>query len=292
MITRGVRVGLFVAIVSSAACYEKSRSGPTGPDPVPQPGSSITYVAIGASDTIGVGSSVLCLPYVDCPQGRGYVQVATRELRSRGFTVSLTNVGFPATVLSRRLQDLGRQYGRDIPGNFLDMQVPLVLPSATLVTIFAGANDVDTIVAALGGGAGGSDQIGYINNQIQAFGQEFSTLISMVRERAPGARLVVLNLPNMAGIPRNAGASLPQRRAQQMLSVGIATQVMNAQAASGVVVVDMLCDPRSYEASTYSSDGFHPGDAGYAWIAAEVVAATTTAYKAPATGCSQMTIVN
>jgi len=96
----------------------------------------------------------------------------------------------------------------------------------------------------------------------------------------------------MAGMPRHANASIQQRRAEQMLSVGMTTQVINAQSASGVLVVDMMCDPRSYEASTYSSDGFHPSDAGYAWIAAEVVAAATTAYKPPASGCSQTTIVN
>jgi len=292
MSTRGVRVGLLFAILISAACQEKGGESPTGPGPIPQPSSAITYVAIGASDAIGLGSSAPCIPLVDCPQGRGYVQVAARELKARGFTVNLTNLGFPAMVLSRRIQDLGTQYGRTIPGNFLDQQAPFVLPTATLVTIFAGANDVDSIVAALGGGAGGTDQVGYINSQIQAFGQDFATLVRTVRERAPGARLVVVNLPNMAGMPRHANASIQQRRAEQMLSVGMTTQVINAQTASGVLVVDMMCDPRSYEASTYSSDGFHPSDAGYAWIAAEVVAAATTAYKPPASGCSQTTIVN
>jgi len=28
--------------------------------------------------------------------------------------------------------------------------------------------------------------------------------------------------------------------------------------------VDLLCDARSYQASNYSSDGFHPNAAGYA----------------------------
>ena len=34
--------------------------------------------------------------------------------------------------------------------------------------------------------------------------------------------------------------------------------------------VDLMCDARSYLASTYSSDGFHPSDAGYAFIAGEL----------------------
>ena len=290
------KVGVLVVCIAvcSLACNNGGFESPTGPGPIPLPNSTIDYTAIGASDAIGFGSSRPCIPYIDCPDGRGYVQVAARDLRARGFTVNLNNVGFPAQVLSRRVQDLGTQYGRSIPGNFVETQAPFVASNTTLVTIFAGANDVDTIVAALGGGAGGTsdaEQTSYINSQIDAFGQDFATLVNLVRERAPSARLVVLNLPNMAGIPRNAAAPLRQRRAEQMLSVGITTRVINPYASNGVVI-DLMCDSRSYQASTYSSDGFHPSDSGYAWIAAEVVAAATSSYRAPASTCAQLTLVN
>jgi lysophospholipase L1-like esterase len=278
------------ALALAAACTSDGDS-PTQPGSIPQPNTTIRYTAIGASDAAGVGSSVVCPPYADCPDGRGYVQVATRELRSRGFTVSLMNLGFPATVISRRLQDLGSQYGRTIPGNFMEQQVPFVPDNTTVLTVFAGANDVDTIIAALGGGAGGADQLGYINGQIQAFGQDFSALLQALRTRAGAARVVVLNLPNMADMPRYRGVSLQQRRAAQLLSVGITTSVLNPLAAGGALVVDLMCDARSYQASTYSSDGFHPSDAGYAWIAAEVVSAMTTSYRPPAASCASMTMV-
>jgi lysophospholipase L1-like esterase len=251
----------------------------------------VYYTAIGASDAIGFGSSVVCLPYTECGAGLGYVQVTARELRARGFTVTLSNLGFPAHVLSRRLQDLGTKYGRVMTGNMIEQQAPFVQANTTVVTIFTGANDVDTIVAALGGGAGGNDETAYIDSQIAAFGQDFATLLSMVRDHAPSARIVLVNLPNMAGMPRHAGSSLRQRRAEQMLSVGINTKVINPKASNGVLVVDLMCDPRAYQASTYSSDGFHPSDIGYAWIAAEVVAAATTSYRAPASSCSQAALV-
>jgi lysophospholipase L1-like esterase len=287
----GVLLIVLIAAAGLLACTNSGVESPTGPGPTPQPNTTVHYTAIGASDAIAVGASVACLPYADCPDGRGYVQVTTRELKARGFTVDLNNLGFPAHVLSRRLQDLGTQYGRTMTGNFLQQQAPFVMANTTLVTIFAGANDVDTIVAALGGGAGGSDQTAYINSQIDAFGQEFAMLVSLVRDRAPSARIILINLPNMAGMPRRAGASLQQRRADQMLSVGITTRVINPQASNGTLVIDLMCDPRSSETSTYSSDGFHPSDAGYAWIAAEVVAAATTSYRAAATSCAQMTLV-
>jgi lysophospholipase L1-like esterase len=280
-----------IAAFGSQACRNGGLESPTGPGPIPQPNTAVYYTAIGASDAIAVGATVPCAPYADCPDGRGYVQVATRELRARGLTVNLNNLGFPAHVLSGRLQDLGTQYGRTMTGNFLQHQAPFVIANTTLVTIFAGANDVDTIMAALGDGAGGSDQTAYINSQIDAFGQDFAMLLSLVRDRAPSARIIVLNLPNMAGMPRRAGAPLQRRRAEQMLSVGITTSVINPQASHGVLVIDLMCDPRSTQASTYSSDGFHPSDNGYAWIAAEVVAAATTTYRAPATSCPQMTLV-
>jgi len=288
---RGVVCGIFVAAMVFQACGGEGES-PTGPSPIPQANSTINYTSIGASDAIGVGASVFCAPYVDCPDGRGYVHVAARQLRTRGFTVNLVNLGFPATVLSRRLQDLGTRYGRTIPGNFVEQQLPFIAPAQTLVTIFAGANDVETIIAALGGGAGGVDQAGYINSQIQLFGQEFSSFVRSVRDRAPSARIIALNLPNMAGMPKFAALPLQHRRAAQLLSVGITTTVINPLASSGVLVLDLVCDMRSYQPSTYSTDGFHPSDAGYAWIAAEVVAATTTDYRAPAASCAQMTLVN
>jgi lysophospholipase L1-like esterase len=76
-----------------------------------------------------------------------------------------------------------------------------------------------------------------------------------------------------------------------MLSVGITTTVLNPNTSSGALVIDLMCDPRSYQASTYSSDGMHPNDTGYAWMAAEVVAAATTSYRAPPSSCPQMTLV-
>lgn len=283
-----------LALAGSVACKKGGSETPIGPGPISQPNTTVYYTAIGASDAIGYGSSSVCLPFSDCPNGRGYVQVAARELRTRGFTVNLSNNGFPAHVLSIRIESLGTQYGRTMSGNFLQWQAPFVPPTSTLVTIFAGANDVDTIIAALGGGAGGADQTSqtaYINSQIDEFGQDFATLINQVRDRAPSARIIVLNLPNMAGMPRRVNAPLQHRRAEQMLSVGINTRVINPYAASGVLVVDLMCDSRSYQSSTYSSDGFHPSDAGYAWIAAEVVAAAMASYRAPAASCAQATLV-
>ena len=285
---RSFHLWLCAAFLTSACQSSKT---PSGPSPLPAPNSTVNYTAIGASDALGIGSSIECFPYVDCPNGKGYVQEAARQLKARSFTVNVNNLGIPTAVIGRDFQNLGAQYGRFIAGNFIESEAPFVNSSTTLVTIFAGGNDVNTVTSALGQGAGASDQVAYINNQVKAFGDDYATLVKLIRDRTPSARIVVLNLPNMAGMPFLASVSLQHRQAAQRLSVGMTTTVINPLASQGVLIVDLMCDPRSYLASTYSSDGFHPGDTGYAWIATEVVAAATTAYKAPQGSCTQMIVV-
>ena len=280
---------LVLAALLTTAC--EAGKSPSGPSPVPEPKSTINYTAIGASDALGIGSSVECFPFSDCPDGKGYVQEAARQLRGQGFTVNLTNLGIPTAVIGRDFQNLGLQYGRTILGNFIEGEAPFLNANSTLVTIFAGGNDVNTVTSALGKGAGASDQIGYINSQAKAFGDDFATLMRLIRDRAPSARIVVLNLPNMAGMPFLTGASLPQRQAAQKLSVGMTTTVINPLTGQGALIVDLMCDARSYLAATYSGDGFHPSDFGYAWIAAEVVAASTTTDRTPSASCSSNSIV-
>ena len=112
--------------VGSIACGGKN--DPTGPSPIPTPSSTIEYTALGASDVIGFGGSVVCNPWEDCANGRGYVQVAGRELRSRGFTTNVHPLGVPGAVLSRRILNLGAQYGRsDLLATMLDQEAPFIL---------------------------------------------------------------------------------------------------------------------------------------------------------------------
>jgi lysophospholipase L1-like esterase len=267
----------------------KSPTAPSGP---PAPGSTIVYTAVGASDANGIGSSVPCFPFTDCPNGQGYVQVAVRNLKSQGFTVNLQNLGIPTAVIGHDLQSLGQQYGRTIEGNFIDQEMPFVLTNSTLVTIFAGGNDVNVITAALGGGAGGGDPNGYIDSQVRVFGADYTNLIAGIRNRAPSARIVVLNVPNMAALPYLSGDGLDKRRAAQRAAVGMTTTVVNPLVSQGITVIDVMCDSRSYLPSSYSSDGMHPNDSGYAFIASELVRAITTSnYPPPLGSCGGMTQV-
>jgi lysophospholipase L1-like esterase len=286
---RRIAIIALLASLTAAACTNLGSGGsPTDPSPLPAPGATLLYSAVGASDVMGIGSSSPCFLFEDC-NGTGYVWVAARQLRSMGYTVNVSNLGIPAAVISRAFEDLGGQNGRTIGGNLIEQEMPFVCKNSSFVTVFTGANDVNTITAALGNGAGGADPNGYIDSKVAAFGGDYATLISGIRSRAGSARIVVLNLPNMAAIPYLASASLAQKQAAQRIAVRMTTTVINA--LQGVTVLDLMCDPRMYQASIYSSDGFHPNDSGYAMLGAGVVSAlTSTSYPAPKSSCAQMTL--
>ena len=58
----------------------------TGTEPTPVPEGTVNYEALGASDTIGYGSSQPCLPFTECTSGPGYVQQVARRLQGAGKT--------------------------------------------------------------------------------------------------------------------------------------------------------------------------------------------------------------
>jgi lysophospholipase L1-like esterase len=288
---RIARLSLAVVLCLAAAACSKSGDGssPTGPSGPPAAGSTINYSVVGASDAIGYGSTRPCVLYDDC-DGTGYVWVAARSLRAQGFTVNVQQLGIPGAVISPTFEDMAVQYGRsDVLANFIQQEMPFVKREASLVTVFTGANDVNVMTSALGKGAGGSDPLAFIDQSVAGFTSDFATLISGIRSRSSSARVIVLNLPNLAGLPFLATASLAQKQAAQRASVRITTAVINP--TPNVTVIDLMCDPRLYQSANLSSDGFHPNDAGYSILGAEIAAATTSAaYPAPQASCSQMVL--
>jgi lysophospholipase L1-like esterase len=277
-------------LAAAVGCAMGGKDGPTGPTGPPPSGSAVVYSVVGASDVIGLGSSKPCLPFEDC-NGNGYAWVAARQLRTQGFTVTVGQLGIPGAVISRTFQDLAILYGRtDVPLNLIQSAMPFVKRDATVVTLFTGANDVNVVTGALGRGAGGSDPTGFIDQQVAVFAADFATLLNGVRSGAPAAQIIVMNLPNMGALPFMAGASPGQKQAAQRASVKITNTIINT--AANIRVIDLMCDARFYQSSTYSADGFHPNDTGYAYMAGEIVNALTSAsFPAPRASCSQMTLV-
>ena len=282
-------VALAAIFASGIACNKSDT--PTAPTPTPTQG-PIFYTAIGASDGIGFGSSAPCIPFADCPDGKGYVQILRRRLAdsSAGRTVEHRNLSIPGAVLSKNIEDLARDIGQpisDLAGNFIDRQSPFVPTNTTHVTIFAGGNDANVIGRAALAGRGGSDPNAYIDAQVRQWGIDLVDLVGRIRSRAPNTRVVALNMINLAAAPYLASRPTSEKSIMQRIAVGISDQV-NALTTRNVLVVDLMCDARLYQAQNYSSDGFHPGDAGYVIFADDAFPALQNGTSNPPnTGCAQ-----
>lgn len=288
------RVVLALLLVAPTGCklFEKGES-PTTPSATaigpPAPGTPVRYTAIGASDANGVGSSAPCAPFEACPNGMGYVPVLERSLRQSRETVTV-NLGLLGAVLSPAIEAVAAQYGRNVTGNFVDREAPFVPRDSNLVTIFGGGNDVNALTEAVEKGAGAANVRDYIDTQVRAFGTDFDRLIRAIRDRAPGSFIIVLNLPNMAALPYASGYGEQRRRIMQHISIGF-TRESNRQAGSGIAVLDLMCDQQVYERSRFSSDGFHPNDAGYAYLSQRLLAIVNGGTSTTSSSCSQMTVV-
>jgi lysophospholipase L1-like esterase len=255
-------------LLALAACSSTKNDDDGGNPNGPSPGGSgpVSYTAIGASDTTGFGGSSPCLPFSDCPNGTGYVQRITRELRNSGRTVTLLNLGIPGSVVGPEIEDLARQLGRGTIGNFIQRELPFVPRTSTIVTIFGGANDINVVASAIQAGMGGGNPQGWGEQFAAGYGRDLATIVNGIRDRAPEARIFLYNPPNGAAIPSTASRTPAEKRILQALSVRFAAEA-NALASRGVTVLDLMCDSRSYIPSNYSDDGFHPSDAGYAYMA-------------------------
>lgn len=281
-------IGLLGIVIGGCDLIDKTES-PTAPSPVTTlpADAPVHYTAIGASDANGVGSSVPCFPFTACEDGTGYVPVLVRQLQGSR-QVTLMNLGIPASVLSPAIETIAREHGHEVTGNFVDRQVPFVPRDSTLVTIFGGANDANAIGEAMENGAAGTNVSGYIESQARAFGADFDRLIRGVRGRAPGAFIIVLNIPNLAALPYAARHPLEHRRVLQAISVAFSREA-NRQAGNGVAILDLMCDPALYNPAHFSRDGFHANDAGYAYTATRLAAIVDGAGSPPLSSCSAMT---
>ena len=240
--------------------------GPTAPTPIGPGTGPVHYTAIAQSDGIGVGSSQPCVPLADCPNGTGYVQIIARRLR----------------------ETLGNSLGRRPTGNLLARAAPFVPTTTRLLTVFVGGNDANTIAA---GAATQGDRDAFISAQVQGFSRDLTALLDTARNRAPSAQVIVVNLPNLAGLPYARAFSSGDRELLQQASVRLTREAINPLAGR-VTVVDLMCDGRSYDPANYSSDGFHPSDSGYLLIADLVWAAIQNGngHPPPPASCAQMNV--
>lgn len=287
--TRNLAAAALVALAAlGTACNQAESESPVSPSPTDGP---IFYTAIGASDGIGFGGSSPCLPFADCPTGTGYVQTLRRRL-AEGGTVQHQNLSIPGSVLSKAVFDLAASTGRPIEslaGNFIEREAPFVSTSTTHLTIFAGGNDANTIAFAARSQPV-SNLTTFVDAQVRQWGTDLEDLVARIRARAPNARIVALNLPNLAAAPYLSGNPTVEKSLMQRVAVGLSDKV-NALTARNVLVVDLMCDARLYLPSNYSADGFHPNDSGYAvFTELTLPALRDGTSRTPSTTCAQRSV--
>ena len=309
----GSMVALASVVIGITSCSQLGQA--TGSDPLATQHTYV-YTAIGASDAVGYGSTAPCpttsvqigpdteqMPSPpNCPGGKGYVPGIAGRLTSSTGTVVLTDLGISGAVVGPTERTLGNTWepllfqdcsssGPNVcvPGDFVSDELPLIPGNQGLVTIFAGGNDTNAILAHVAVACSGCNQQ-QIQNMITAdvtnFANDYLTLLGAIHQSHPFARIYVSNLPNFALIPRgvcigaNPGNPPPfcnvndpaegQPGLQQLLGVistAIDANVINQFAFNGIPVVDAECDPRSYDPTNFYIDGFHPDDAGYSTFA-------------------------
>ncbi len=204
--------------------------------------------------------------------------------------VTVNNLGIPTAVLSPSIQTIARAAGRDVVANFVDARGTVRRAAVHAGHGLRWRERCNALVEAIEKGAAGSDPRGYVTAQVQAFGADYDRVVRGVRARAANAFVVVVNLPNLAALPYARGYGDERRRLLQAVSIGFSREV-NRQGGAGVVVIDLMCDAQVYDPSRFYSDGFHPNDAGYAYLAQRLAAVVNGAPSTPAASCSQMSVV-
>jgi lysophospholipase L1-like esterase len=283
----------------------------------------VVYTAIGASDAVGYGASVPCTTATP-PEGpadpgclnltgTGYVPDLAKLFIKAGTRVTLDDLGYSGAVLGPDILAEVNQYGSignpdaceprsaadAYPEDFITYELPQVQSNTTLVTIFAGGNDTNGLVNALGCGAGGStatSQQSFITTWITNFGNDLHQLLVGIKRKAPNAKIIIANLPNFSQIPVGLAVAAKDPAAGQALaaiSLGFDLNVINKVTSSGIPVADLLCDSASYNSSNFYTDGFHPNDSGYAAFAALLYAdLTTSSPPDPSSKCSYATLTS
>jgi lysophospholipase L1-like esterase len=209
------------------------------------------YVALGDSITAGTGVVNNCKPFptqpVDieeyCPDGTSYPILVAKALRSAGTAAHFLNLGIPGATVERILAD----------------ELPNLPADTSLVTIYIGTND--------------SRQFGPITESVGdivgRYEQLYEKMLGAVREKAPRARVVLINIPNEEKVGVTYHLTDVQRE-----RFGAISQAMDRfidKHYPDYAVVDTICDSRSYIIANRDKGSVHPNEAGAADLAGMVI---------------------
>ncbi len=242
-----VVVLLLALILAAAGCGGGggSTTSSTGPPKPP-----LSYVAVGASETVGRGA--------DKPETQAWPRVLADKLRAGGRQVTYTGLGFDGATVADALAS-------SVP------KAEAAQPN--LVTVWLNANDIIADFA--------------IPNRTNAYEAQLGELVHRMR-RGGATAVLVANTPaldqlpaytdclNAAGtrclLPAAVRSLLPQPPGVVAKVDAYNQAISRVVAREGAVLVDLHAASLKARAdgtvaSLISSDGFHPSTAGHAAVA-------------------------
>ena len=246
VLRRRLLLVVLAVLVGAAGCKDGGGSAPSAKKVVKPP---LTYVAVGASETVGTGA--------DRPQVEAWPRVLADTLGEDGRQVTFTNLG----------------YGGALVSDSLASSVPKAEQLApNLVTVWLNVNDIIREVALPGG---------------RPYEQQLDELVRRLR-RGGATTVLLANTPALERLPAYLGCLTPTGRCllpaqlrnlvPQPEAVVAKVDAYNQAIARvaqrhGAVLVDLhaaslKARAEGRDASLVSADGFHPSTAGHAAVAA------------------------
>lgn len=239
-----VLTALLIPLVLAACGASSDAAVVRHPTPTPTVPPPVTYVALGASDAVGVGATN--------PNTKGYVPLIIARLPAHS---SALNLGISGVLEHEAL-------ARELP--------PAIAAQPTLVTVWLVGNDFKGCTPLAQYGADLDTLLAALQTRTHAAVFVANTpdmsALPFFQEGAPGGGQCV------------AGKSPAEIRALAQAWNAVIDAIV---ARHGDVLVDLFNSDLAAHPEYVSQDGFHPSDAGYARLAAIFWAAITAHHAVP-----------
>ena len=227
--------------LSLTACISSTSSSKESTEPIEvveqNLSSKLNYVAIGASDAVGIGASVNTL---------GYVFQIRDSLETIVDTVEFTNMGVSGHVIEEMI-------------NFQMQSTIDVDPD--IVTIWVGGNDFNDYLTRY-----------FFENSIDTvvnFRSDLKVLLGTLKDSLPDAEIFIADLPDMAKLPfvrAFIGEDPTTASYQVALEIldSLNTMIREEAFAYQANFIPLSAEgDLTGDSTNISDDGFHPSDQGY-----------------------------
>ena len=212
-------VALLVLLLALAACSDEPAARPAATAPPAAP--PTTYAAIGDSYTSGAGTAGS--PTSGCRRSPG----AYPALVAAGLDAQLTD----ASCSGARTEHVSSPQQTD-DGSANPPQLDAVAPGTDLVTVSLGFNDSGFLRNLVKPGREPARSI----TTVPAIGARVESVVRLVQQRAPQARVLVVGYPQLAP-PQGACATLPDEAFAAFAA--LATELGAVASRTGTTYVDV-----------------------------------------------------